>query len=279
MREPRGSLLDTTVAKLRREGVLSMLREAPGWVVRNVATEARLTATQWRRRVRYRQMGLRAVPDPEATIDVDPASIAHVVPLSRFKESSPRALLGTVRDGDWDIGLSRVEAQLKYQACRERVEEGHSWEETGIVDHLAAELAASDADAIEHGCDSRAALLARYEGEREALYLSLREEGYDRETSPVCCRIHISRTGHLLFGSGGRHRFYLSRLLGVDAVPVQVLCRHREWQTVREAFAAADTAEDLSVGVRRHLGHPDLREFALPRESSHDGPNDPLTAG
>jgi len=254
------------VEKFRREGLLSLLREAPGWAARTAVTESHLIATRWLRHVRYRQRGMHAVPDPRATIDVDPASITHVVPLSRFEGSTPRALLGAVRGGDWDVGLSRVETQPKYQACRARVEEGISWEATGIVDHLATELEASDADAIEHGCDSRATLLDRYEGEREALYRSLREEGYDRSVSPVCCRIHVGRDGSLLLGGGGRHRFYLSRLLGVDAVPVQVLCRHREWQTVRETFASAGAVEDLPPGARRHLGHPDLREFGLAGE-------------
>ena len=260
MRDRRGPLPAVAAEKYRREGALSLLCEAPVWLGATGFTELSLRARRRVRRARYRRAGMVAVPDPTATIDVAPASVERHVSLARFDEASPRALLGVVRGGDWDRGLPRVEAQPKYRACAARVE-GDSWEETGIIDRLAAELAASDAETIEHGCGSRADLLRRYETEREDLYRTLREEGYDRSLSPVCCRVHIGRDGDLLFGSGGRHRFYLSRLVGIDSIPVEVLVRHAEWQSVRDAVAAAETVADLSPAVRRHLGHPDLREF------------------
>lgn len=268
MREPRGPHYQIAIKKVQREGLLSLIRDGPIWTVQNAYTEGRLRLLRRYRRARYRMQGLQAIPNPTATIEVDPAAVTHLVPLSRFDSTSPRTLLGTVRGGDWDRGLPEIESRRKYQACRARVEDGTSWVETGIVDQLTAELAASDADTIEHGCDSRAALRERYETNREALYRSLRDEGYDRKTSPVCCRLHIGRDGQLLFGSGGRHRFYLSRLLGINPVPVQLLCRHTEWQAVREAVAAAESIDSLSDTVRRHLDHPDLQEFALAREAT-----------
>lgn len=268
MRERRGTLVETAVAKVRREGVVPLLFGAPSWVCRAVTTEIYLRLL-WRwRQAQYRRAGWQAVPDPTTTIEIDPTAVTHLVPLARFDESAPRTLLGAVRGGDWDCDLPRIESQPKYQACRARVEDGTDWEDTGIVDHLVAELEASDDDAIEHGCSSRADLHDRYRNERERLYRNLRNQGYDRDESPVCCRIHIGRDGRLLFGSGGRHRFYLSRLLGINSVPVQVLCRHKNWQVVRESVAAADDPDDLAPDVRRHLGHPDLREFAVAYEVS-----------
>ena len=266
MRDRRGSLPAVAAEKLRREGPLSLVREAPVWLTVTGLRELGLRARRRVRRARYRRAGMLAVPDPTATIDVDPASVERRVSLSRFDGASPRDLLGVVRGGDWDRGLPRVEVQPKYRACAARVE-GTSWDETGIVDRLAAELAATDAETIEHGCGSRADLLRRYETEREDLYRTLRDDGYDRSVSPVCCRVHVGREGDLLFGSGGRHRFYLSRLVGIDAVPVEVLVRHAEWQSVRDAVAGAETAADLPPAVRRHLGHPDLREFDLGGDS------------
>lgn len=261
MRERRGPPLAVAAAKLRREGAFALVRQGPVWLVRTALTVADLRLRRRVRGVRYRRSGMRAVPDPTATIDVDPASIARHVSLSRFDNASPRALLGVVRGGDWDRGLPRVEAQPKYRACAARVQTGISWEATGIVDRLADELTAGDAETIEHGCGSRSDLKRRYEIERETLYRTLRDEGYDRSVSPVCCRVHVGRDGDLLFGSGGRHRFFLSRLVGIDTVPVQVLVRHAEWQSVRDEVAAADSVGDLSDETREHLGHPDLREF------------------
>ena len=252
-------------AKLRREGAFALVRQGPAWLVRTALTVAGLRLRRRIREVRYRRAGMRAVPEPTATIDVNPASVARHVSLSRFGNASPRSLLGLVRGGDWDRGLPRVEMQPKYRACAARVQKGASWEATGIVDQLADELAAGDAETIEHGCGSRSDLKRRYEIERETLYRTLRDEGYDRSVSPVCCRVHIGRDGDLLFGSGGRHRFFLSRLFGIDTVPVQVLVRHAEWQSVRDEFATADSFAALSDETREHLGHPDLSEFALDR--------------
>lgn len=196
------------------------------------------------------------------------------MPFSRFEESAPRALLGSITGGYWDRGIQRIQTRPKYRACRARVEDGTDWRDTGIIDHLVAELEASDADAIEHGCSYRVDLLARYRNERESLYRSLRDDGYDRSESPVCCRVHVGRDGRFLFGSGGRHRFYLSRLLGIDTVPVQVLSRHRDWQVVREGGAGPETVDPLPVAVRRRFDHPDLQEFAPVREAPTVNPVD-----
>lgn len=259
MREHPESRVKTTLAKIRTEGVLTTLTEAPRWILRTAITEAILALRRHYRRRGYRRTGFEAIPDPTETIDIDPANVTHLVPYSRFGDTPPRTLLGTIKGGDWDIDLQHIESQPKYQACRSRVMEGVPWEETRIIDHLATELEASDAHSIEHGCDSRAALLERYETTRETLYRSLRDEGYDRSTSPVCCRIHIGRDGSLLLGDGGHHRFYLSRLLSIESVPVQVLCRHRQWQAVRETVAKADSIEALPSDIRACLDHPDLR--------------------
>lgn len=258
MRERSGSVITTILAKIHRDGLLAAVQAAPAWILTTTVREAMLELGRRQRRIRYHRRGYAAIPDATATIDIDPATVTHRVPGSRFGDTNIQQLLGTIRGGNWDIGLPRIESQMKYQVCRLRVE-GVPWAETGIVDHLVAELEATETSTIEHGCDSRAALLERYETTRERLYRTLRDSGYDRSVSPVCCRVHVGRDGALLLGDGGHHRFYLSRLLGIDSVPVQVLCRHRAWQAIREVVAMADTTHDIPPGLRMYRDHPDLR--------------------
>jgi len=49
---------------------------------------------------------------------------------------------------------------------------------------------------------------------------------------------------------------------------LQALCRHRQWQTIREQVANADTVRDLHESVRDRLDHPDLQAFDVAKETA-----------
>jgi hypothetical protein len=122
-------------------------------------------------------------------------------------------------------------------------------------------LKESENSTIEHGCASREDIKRLYEEKREELYESLASEGFKKDVSDVCCRVHIGREGELIFASGGRHRLYISRIIGIDEVPVRILYRHKKWQSIREEFKRIKTHGELSETAKKHIDHPDLREF------------------
>lgn len=249
--------------KYRREGLGRVFAEGPSWLYARSKAVVRAALLSWFRRSAYRLMGYRAIADPRKVITIDPRRVERYLPVSSF-ELAPRYQFGRILGGEWDTAARPLAEHPKYRACRQRVVEGRSWEETGIIDLLYKQLEEGTEDTIEHGCSSREDLVKLYENDREALYRSLRDNGFDRQESEVCCRVHIGRDGALLFGSGGRNRFFLSKELGIENVPVQVLVRHREWQEVRERVQRAVSRGMWDVITTTYSDHPDLREFDLP---------------
>jgi hypothetical protein len=101
----------------------------------------------------------------------------------------------------------------------------------------------------------------------EDVYRSLQREGclsYRERTPPVEREVgflrglereiivDVGRDGELLLVSG-KHRLSLSRILGLETVPVCFLVRHAEWmETRREVARSGDEVPD----------HPDLRDLS-----------------
>ena len=70
--------------------------------------------------------------------------------------------------------------------------------------------------------------------------------------------VNVARDGRLLMFSG-KHRLSIAKILALDSLPVLVLARHKEWQTVRDVI---NNWKGPSVVPPDHLDHPDLQEFA-----------------
>jgi len=48
-------------------------------------------------------------------------------------------------------------------------------------------------------------------------------------------------------------------ILDRDEIPVYVLCRHENWQAVRDGMQGTP-ADELSTELEAHLDHPDVRD-------------------
>lgn len=210
-------------------------------------------------RVRY-----DAPPDPYRFVEVDPARVDHHDPLPgpKFRWA------GAVTDGDWDRTSKRFADMDVYRAYEAHFERGVPWTETEFFDRVVAEIEAGE---VNWGCTSREEFEARCE-RLDDLYETIRTEGYRTQDELLDADVHdpikdqhrlkterlkdeiavnVGRDGEVLF-SDGRNRLSIVKLLDLDAVPVRVLRRHREWQAVRDAYVRGDYVPD-------HLrDHPDL---------------------
>jgi len=235
--------------KVKEEGVFSLFVDAPKYLYKNFTN-----------RINDVEVRLNSdVRNPKKVLYVDANDIEFYLPSSF--SGSYRNHYGTVKDGNWDKELLSIKNHPKYLACKERAVERKAWEETGIIDHMANRLEESERDTIEHGCSSREDIANLYKQDRENLYQNLKENGFNENISDVCCRIHIGRNGDLILASGGRHRLFFSKILDIEEIPVRVLWRHEQWQSVREEIRNSDDYDELSENAQAAVDHPDVFGF------------------
>lgn len=219
-------------------------------------------------RVRY-----DAPPDPYRMVSVDPSEIRHVAEFAppKFRRA------GRVAGGDWDRTEERFEDRDVYRAYEAHFEDGVPWEETEFFDRVVAEI---EAGAEQWGCTTRAEFEARCR-RLDELYETISEDGYYTQEQLMASSVddpikrqnalkterlkdeiavHVGRDGELLF-EDGRNRLSIVKLLGLDSVPVRVLCRHAEWQAVRDAYVNGDPE------AAAYADHPDLAALEFGSEA------------
>lgn len=229
--------------KVKRDGFVSLCFSIPPYL-----------KNKYHRNIRIRYFS--DITNPKERLYIDPRNIEYYRP-SLFP-GSYRDNYGLVKDGDWDKKRSLIKDHPKYQACKERAVEGKSWEETGIIDHMFESLEQNDSDTIEHGCGSREDIKQIYTQERERLYQNMKKNGFDEDISNVCCRIHIGRNGEMILASGGRHRLFFSKVLEIEEIPVRVLWRHQQWQSLRKEVENCKHHDELSEEAKEAIDHPDI---------------------
>ncbi len=73
---------------------------------------------------------------------------------------------------------------------------------------------------------------------------------YDQSLEPM---VVIDRDGEIIWRDGF-HRFAIANIAGVERIPVQVVCRHKQWQELREKIYN----NGLPDGHENLRDHPDL---------------------
>lgn len=206
--------------------------------------------------------------DPFAILRVDPDAITRLTNRPWKPWAERGALLGSVRDGDWDRPGERADPHENYpeyfddvpayRALRERFVDGKTWEE---VEYVQTSIERAERGGGRVGDASSEDVLDRFRGYDRLFdaietggYLSqfeLSERGVERKTFLQAVKgevaVDVGRDGELLFVDG-RHRLGMAKILRVEEVPVVVLVRHREWMEERERVFTEGTAID----------HPDL---------------------
>lgn len=261
-----GTALSSLDTGLRRAGE-RLVQQYPEFESALLAARDRYARAQvWLRR---RLNGLRyaAPPDPYRLVEVDPASVEYVdaLPGPKFRYA------GVVTGGDWDRTGERFEELDVFRAYERHFEEGVPWAETAFFERVVDEIADGQ---VRWGCRSREEFERRCD-RLDRLYETIRTEGYRTQaelsesdaTDPMNrspplkterfkheIAVTVGRDGEVFF-SDGRNRLSIAKLLGLERVPVRVLRRHREWQSVRDAYVRG---EPIPASAR---DHPDLEQL------------------
>lgn len=224
--------------------------------------------TEWHDHVNQRSY--EAPADPWKLVSVGPAEIEHCAPGIGLYG------LGRVEGGDWDQDPRTVADLFVYEGLVQRFDEGRDWEETRYVEWAREQFESGERPRYYEDLN---AFLDRRCEYVDDLYERIAREGYRpnaeaghdnpaAEDNPFeDAYVHrfeplvaIGRSGALLL-TEGFHRVCLSAIQGIDEIPVQVVCRHRDWQRIRDRLA---TTEHLPERLARHRGHPDLADVTEP---------------
>lgn len=217
--------------------------------------------------------------DPTRYTDADPLAIRWADPSS-IQQISPGTgrEYGSVVAGDWDRDCRPIDEDRCFRSMRQHFIERVPWEQTPLFRWFRARINSGDPSAwsyeayktrfaavdkvyhrIKHeGYHSQRELFesnpgATLQGNNDCVHPYLNEVGVD-----------IGRDGTLLWRSGGRHRLFIAKLLGIPAIPTKVWSRHRQWQHVRQ-YPAREAIPDE---------HPDWQDADSPvTASSQRGPD------
>jgi hypothetical protein len=171
-----------------------------------------------------------------------------------------------VESGNWDLDVIDFKTQYPYyKSLKSCLIDNEIWENTELY-RIGLETLSKGLTAF--GCLTIQQLKKRIESIKQ-LYNNIAHQGYrfptmDRFTDfSDEISVNIGRNGEILFDDGG-HRLAIAQLLGIRLIPVQVVVRHLQWDSLREALILEAKRNNGMIYQKVH--HPDL-EF-IP--ASHD---------
>lgn len=199
---------------------------------------------------------------PYKTIHVNPTEVEH----RSFDISVSRGLC-QVRDGEWDNSahLDSIDEHTYVKGLYERYKEGKAWEETEYVAYAEEKI---DQNGERWGCSDVDEFINDRCAYVDEVYEDIKDNGYNPETQSGSDNkkydgrgkykqeleplVLISRDGEIIWRDG-YHRYAIANILNLS-IPVNVLCRHQDWQLHRDEVAKSDEP--------MHDPHPDLQDVA-----------------
>jgi hypothetical protein len=146
---------------------------------------------------------------------VDPASI-------RFKISPHSDLKGTA-GGDWDLDRRfPVDEAVKHRSIAQRYVEGRRWEDTDLF--LGPYARRFDAGESVRGEWTMRDLISQYYSRVDGMFADLKSNGFRSVGSLP--KFLIGRDGEVFIGNQGNHRLAMARVIGLEKIAGEVLCRH-----------------------------------------------------
>lgn len=152
----------------------------------------------------------------------------HAPDKARF---NPYHYAGMVVGGDWDLFVKPHEYDRVYRGLKEHIEEGVPLDETEYgYQYKLREETYQDDGYLEQEIETTVELI---ESIRENGFQSRYEMGQLERGEPPflqeeqwCVTVNVGRDGEYIFNNTAHNRLALSKLLGVDEIPVVVVVTH-----------------------------------------------------
>jgi len=201
--------------------------------------------------------------DPLRIIHIDPTNVDMMVKKTFFEEKDH---VSEIKGGDWNQAIKPIAEYDLYLAIESVFKYNGDWSNTKFYNRIINTL---ENGGEKWGCSSKSEFDKRCE-RLNNLYLSIKNDGYkpqalmlsNKSDDPIQNKrnyqfapelsevvVVIDKSGEIHFYDG-RHRFIISKIIGVDSIPVRVKARHVEWQQLRDKYV-----HNLPVDLDTH---PDL---------------------
>lgn len=201
--------------------------------------------------------------DPLRVIHIDPANVDKMIEKQFFDHPDH---ISEIKGGDWDSVIEPITEYDLYLAMESVFKNGGDWKKTDFYNRIISTI---NNGGEKWGCSSKSEFDKRCD-RLDNLYLSIKNNGYMSQASLLSNRsddpiqnkrnyrfapelseivVVIGQSGEIYFYDG-RHRFIISKIIGIDSIPVRVKARHVNWQRLRDEYI-----NDSKVGWE---SHPDL---------------------
>jgi hypothetical protein len=212
-----------------------------------------------------------APADPWRLLSVDPGGVEHCTNRIRLNWG-----LGRIKNGDWDQEENHdlLTETSTYRGLTQRFEKGYDWEDTAQYQRAKKRF---DESSTFRGYSS----LEEYRNIRceyvDKLFRSIKQDGYrpngeathekptennpfeDAYANHLEPLVVITRSGEIVW-TEGYHRLIIASILNIDEIPVYVLCRHKQWQRIRNQIHETQVS-NVPPETKAHLDHPDLQNI------------------
>lgn len=199
--------------------------------------------------------------NPYTTICIPPEEIDRR--LNHHIVDKNDRYMSYVIGGDWDQDTTDFHTLGRYQFIKQHFKEGIPWEQTDYYNYV-IEMIEENGE-FWHGCRSEADVKARCEL-LDRIYQDMKENGYKTSRGlsssilatvddciPNEVKVNVGRNGEFIYETGA-HRLSISRVLGLDRIPVQIMIRHEHWQQKRDAAMR-------NPATNTYADHPDIEHL------------------
>lgn len=289
------SLLTRSFYVLQEEGLKSLARRSASYVDKR--TKKYIISNGKRAYWRFKYGA--SAPSHYELITVNPQEIDRLVTPNFYYDHSPYSthivggqwereyptrimrFTGSYEDYD-ERGVIPLHNFVFYTSVKSHYEDGTPWDKTAIYEFLIKNASVDlkyryrSTEAIDNALAAFDELVETinsdgYRSQRElSKSLSATLENDDTVETPLRpsvppehdeVMVDIGADGDIYFDEG-RHRFVAAKIAGIEAIPVRVLVRHKEWQQLRTEVAGASKRSELDDRTRQLLDHPDLQRIA-----------------
>ena len=200
---------------------------------------------------------------------------------SKGVEIAPEAEIYThVIGGDWDQDLYLFDEFCPTPSIYQRYNNNRSWEDTTLYKSATEKLNTGSIRSCvsQTSIKSLNAYIDRFESvddlnkqceDIDILYNSIKEEGFKscKERSILGAsfrwfrrdniQVNVGRDGEII-QKDGKHRLAVCKAIGIKKLPVMVVVRHKQWQSIRDEVYSTKYKSNLSANAIKHLDHPDI---------------------